>query len=104
MSGVFREQVLTSWSHGGSTPSTPSSPYPPLPQSSSTTSLNQDEISSVVHSEGVIPSGEISGSQAALEKQLSLASSKLSQLEAEREHWRLEHQLLHCKHQKDEKV
>lgn len=103
MSGVFREQVLTSWSRGGSTPSTPSSPYPPLPQSTSTTSLNQEVISSVVHSEAVLPSVETSESQAVLEKQLSLASSKLSQMEAEREHWRLEHQLLHCKHQKEEK-
>lgn len=37
-------------------------------------------------------------------KQLALASSKLTQLEAEREHWRLEHQLLQCKHQKEAKV
>lgn len=42
--------------------------------------------------------------EASLMKQLALASSKLSQLEAEREHWRLEHQLLQCKHQKEAKV
>lgn len=42
--------------------------------------------------------------EASLMKQLALATSKLTQLEAEREHWRLEHQLLQCKHQKEAKV
>lgn len=33
MSTVFKEQVVPSWSRGGSTPSTPSSPYVGMPYS-----------------------------------------------------------------------
>ena len=67
----------------------------------------QDESHQVLY-DGTL-SSPINGSnlgdaEASLKKQLALTSSKLSQLEAEREHWRLEHQLLQCKHQKEAKV
>lgn len=110
MSHIFKEQVVPSWNRGGSTPSTPSSPYPSMPYSlsKSRTSLcgvQDDGPSTLYDGTPVSPldstaHGDI---EASLMKQLALATSKLTQLEAEREHWRLEHQLLQCKHQKEAK-
>ncbi|XP_027211360.2 protein phosphatase 1 regulatory subunit 21 [Penaeus vannamei] len=111
MSTVFKEQVVPSWSRGGSTPSTPSSPYVGMPYSlnksknNSSSNLQEDGPSALEDGTLVSPSDgtTLGDAEASLMKQLALASSKLSQLEAEREHWRLEHQLLQCKHQKEAK-
>ncbi|KAK7082536.1 hypothetical protein SK128_023092 [Halocaridina rubra] len=111
MSEIFREQVVPSWNRGGSTPSTPSSPYPSMPYGlskspSNSTSVTQDESHQILYDGGLCsPMNGVSYSdaEASLMKQLALTSSKLSQMEAEREHWRLEHQLLQCKLQKEVK-
>ncbi|XP_063871996.1 protein phosphatase 1 regulatory subunit 21-like [Scylla paramamosain] len=110
MSSIFKEQVLSSWNRGGSTPSTPSSPYPSMPHSlsksgTSLCSVQDDGTSALYDGTLVSPSDSttLGDTEVSLMKQLALASSKLTQLEAEREHWRLEHQLLQCKHQKEAK-
>ncbi|XP_068224405.1 protein phosphatase 1 regulatory subunit 21-like isoform X1 [Palaemon carinicauda] len=108
MSTTFREQVVPSWNRGGSTPSTPSSPYPSMPYGlskspSNSNSVTQDESHQVLY-DGTLSSpindSNFGDAETSLKKQLAVTSSKLSQLEAEREHWRLEHQLLQCKLQK----
>ncbi|XP_066989294.1 protein phosphatase 1 regulatory subunit 21-like [Macrobrachium rosenbergii] len=108
MSTTFREQVVPSWNRGGSTPSTPSSPYPSMPYGlskspSNSNSVTQDESHQVLY-DGTLSSpindSNFGDTETSLKKQLAVTSSKLSQLEAEREHWRLEHQLLQCKLQK----
>lgn len=111
MSTTFREQVAPSWVRGGSTPSTPSSPYPSMPYSlnkslSNYASILQEESKPALFDSTLASPGDatnLAGTETSLMKQLALATSKLSQLEAEREHWRLEHQLLQCKHQKEAK-
>ncbi|KAG0729651.1 Protein phosphatase 1 regulatory subunit 21 [Chionoecetes opilio] len=110
MSSIFKEQVVPSWNRGGSTPSTPSSPYPSMPHSltKSRTSLcgvQDDGASALYDGTPISPSDSttLGDTEASLMKQVALATSKLTQLEAEREHWRLEHQLLLCKHQKEAK-
>ncbi|XP_042207917.1 protein phosphatase 1 regulatory subunit 21-like isoform X2 [Homarus americanus] len=111
MSTLFKEQVVPSWNRGGSTPSTPSSPYPSMPyglnkSTSNSASIAHDESNRTLY-DGTLASpsdtSNVGDTEASLTKQLALASSKLSQLESEREHWRLEHQLLQCKHQKEAK-
>ncbi|KAK3865309.1 hypothetical protein Pcinc_029079 [Petrolisthes cinctipes] len=112
MSSIFKEQVVPSWNKGGSTPTTPSSPYTNVPgRSSSKTALNsitQDDGSGSLYEGaggGVSPSDSttMADTEASLMKQLALASSKLSQLEAQREHFKLDNQLLQCKFQKEAK-
>lgn len=111
MSTIFREQVVPSWNRCGSTPSTPSSPYPSMPyglskSASNAISITQDDSNPALY-DGILvspaDSTNLGDTESSLMKQLALTSSKLSQLEAEREHWRLEHQLLQCKHQKEAK-
>ncbi|XP_045621912.1 protein phosphatase 1 regulatory subunit 21 [Procambarus clarkii] len=111
MATMFREQVVPYWNRSGSTPSTPSSLYPSMPYSlnkslSSSVPIPHDESHPTLCDGTLTSPGEstmLGDSEASLMKQLAVASSKLSQLEAEREHWRLEHQLLQCKHQKEAK-
>ncbi|XP_045125934.1 protein phosphatase 1 regulatory subunit 21-like isoform X2 [Portunus trituberculatus] len=110
MSSIFKEQVVSSWNRAGSTPSTPSSPYPSMPHSLSKSGTPlcgvQDDGSSALYDSTLVSPSDsttLGDTEVSLMKQLALASSKLTQLEAEREHWRLEHQLLQCKHQKEAK-
>lgn len=72
------------------------------------TDLQDDGSSSLYEGAagGISPSDSttMADTEASLMKQLALASSKLSQLEAQREHFKLDNQLLQCKYQKEAKV
>ncbi|XP_076044180.1 protein phosphatase 1 regulatory subunit 21 [Oratosquilla oratoria] len=111
MSALFGEQVLHCWSQGGSSPSTPSSPHPSVAQFyqravTYMTATAQDEAASVPYETALKNANEVlraGENESSSDKQLAVVSQRLAQVQADREHWRLEHQLLQCRHEKEVK-
>ena len=98
----FKDEVLPHCSASGSTPSTPSSHSPHLTISSRITSPIIEDMTLLGSASPSVLSP--TGDSATLSRQLALAATKLSQQEAEKEHWKLEYQLMQHKQLKESQV